>query len=134
LIFGCSGTHGKIQTQNKTAGKVTLADLTDHWDNYDIYYGRRSYAYADAIMFDPKNNSTKLTGNSWIKIENQEILNKAVEDIQGIYKWARIHIIEGSDNQIFGYMYYSRHLHIPVKIIDERTLYVSSLPVYYAPH
>lgn len=133
LIFGCSGTYGKIKTQNKTAEKVTLTDLTDHWDNYDIYYGRRGSTNVDAIMFDPKNNSTKLTGNSWIKIENQETLNKTVEDIQRKYKWVRIHIIEGPDNELFGYMYYSGHLHITVKLIDEKTLYVSSLPIPYAP-
>ena len=133
LILGCSGTYGKILTQNKTAEKVTLADLTDHWDNYDIYFARRGSTYADAIMFDPKNNSTKLTGNSWIKIENQEILNKTVENIQGRYNHVRIYSILGPDNKLFGYMYYSSHLHITVKIIDEKTLYVSSLPIPYSP-
>jgi hypothetical protein len=132
LILGCSGTYGKIQTQNKTAEKVTLADLTDHWDNYDIYYARRSSTNVDAIMFDPKNNNTKLTGNSWIKIENQETLNKTLEDIQRIYQWVGIYIIEGFDNQFFGYMYYSGRLHIPVKIIDGKTLYVMSLAIPYS--
>jgi hypothetical protein len=130
LIMGCSGTYGKISKQSGTEKKVTLADLINHRDNYDIYYGRRSNTYADAIMFDPKNNSTKLTGKSWIKIEDQETLNKRIEDMLGIYNYAKIHIIVGADNQFFGYMYYPGHFHVTLKIIDEKTLYVGSLPKY----
>jgi len=36
----------------------------------------RSNRNADAIMFDPKENGKKLDGDSWIKIEDQETLDK----------------------------------------------------------
>ena len=60
FIMGCSGNYGKIRKQTGSEGKVTLAELRDSWDDYDIYYGMRSNRYADAIMFDPKDNGTKL--------------------------------------------------------------------------
>ena len=31
---------------------------------------------------------------------------------------AKVHIIEGANNQFFGYMYYSGKFHVSVKIID----------------
>ncbi len=130
FIIGCSGTYGKIRKQTDTEDKVTLAELRDNWDDYDIYYGRRSNRYADAIMFDPKNNSTKLSGDSWIKIEDQETLDEKIKDIQSLYNYPRVHLIEGVENQVFGYMYYPGLIHITVNIVDERTLYVSSLPKY----
>ena len=130
FVIGCSGTYGKIRKQTNREDKITLAELRDNWDDYDIYYGRRSNRYADAMMFDPKNNNTRLEGDSWMKIEDQETLNEKINNIQSIYNYARVHIIEGADNQFFGYMYYPGHFHVSIKIVDERTLYVSSLPKY----
>jgi hypothetical protein len=130
LIIGCLGNYGKIIKQTGTENKMTLAELRDNWDDYDIYYGRRSNRYADAIMFDPKNNSTKLSGDSWIKIKDLETLDEKIKDIQMLYNYARVHLIEGLDNQVFGYMYYPGYFHITVNIVDERTLYVSSLQMY----
>ena len=130
FIMGCSGNYGKIRKQTGSEGKVTLAELRDSWDDYDIYYGRRSNSYADAIMFDPKNNSTRLSGDSWIKIEDPETLDQTIKDIQSLYNYARVHLIEGPDNQVFGYMYYPGYFLVVVNVVDERTLYVSSLPKY----
>ena len=130
FIMGCSGTYGKIGKQNETLDKVTLAELRENSDDYDIYYGMRSNRWASAIMFDPKDNGTKLAGDSWIIIEDQETLTQKIEEIKSQYDYARVHIIEGENNQVFGYMYYPTYLYVPVKVIDERTLYVSSLPPY----
>ena len=133
FILGCSansGNYGKVIKQSGTGEKIALAELIENFDEYDIYYGKRSILWADAIMFDPKNNGTKLTGDSWIKIEDQETLDEKIKEIQNLYTYARVHLIEGADNQVFGYMYYPYYLRVPVKIVDDRTLYVSSLPRY----
>ncbi len=130
FVIGCSGTYGKIIKQSGTGDKVTLTELRENWDDYDVYYGMRSGRWASAIMFDPNNNSTKLAGDSWIKIENQETLNAKIKEIQDQYDYVSVNIIEGPDSQIFGYMYYPSYLHLPVKVADERTLYVMSLPPY----
>ena len=130
FIMGCSGNNGKIRKQSGAGDKVKLAQLRDNWKEYDIYYGMRSNRYNDAIMFDPKNNATRLTGDSWIKIENQETLDEKIEEIQMLYRYAKVHLIEGEENAVFGYMYYAFYLSVPVQIVDDRTLYVGSLPRY----
>ena len=130
FIIGCLGTYGKIRKQAGSGERITVAKLKDNWGEYDIYYAMRSNRYADAIMFDPKDSGTKLEGDSWIKIENQETLNEKITEVQTTYDYARVYIIEGIDNQIFGYMYYPSYLQLPVKVVDERTLYVSALPMY----
>ena len=133
LVIGCStntGNTGKVIKQSSSEDKITLAVLKDNCNDYDIYYGKRSIRWADAIMFDPKNNGTKLTGDSWIKIEDQETLDAKINEIQNLYSYTRVHLIEGADKQVFGYMYYAFYLRVPVKIVDDRTLYVSSLPKY----
>jgi len=128
FIVGCSGTNGKISRQNGTADKVTLAELRENWNDYDIHYTTRNGRWAAAIMSDPKNNDTKLAGDSWIKIEDKETLSESIREIHLWYDYARVHIIEGPDNQVFGYIYYATYLQVPVEVVDERTLYVSTLP------
>jgi hypothetical protein len=128
LIVGCSGTDGKITKQTDTSDKVTLAELSENWDDYDIYYTMRSGRWAAAIMFDPKDNDKKLIGDSWIKIEDQESLSESIRQVRIWSTYARVDTIEGPDNQFFGYMFYPYWLQVPVRVVDERTLYVSALP------
>jgi hypothetical protein len=128
FIMGCSGTYGKIRKQTGTEDKMTLAELRENWEEYTIYYSYRHDSRPAAIMFDPKNDDKKLVGDSWHKIEDQETLSETISIIQQRYDNAEVEIIEGPDNQVFGYMYYPSYLYVPVKVIDERTLYVTTLP------
>lgn len=128
LIIGCAGNYARIIAPSDAADKITLNELKDNWEDYDIYFGRRTASYADAIMFDPKDNNTKLTGDSWIKIEDRKTLDERLNDIHLKYRNAEVHLIEGADNQLFGYMYYSAYFHIGLKIVDEQTLFVYRLP------
>jgi hypothetical protein len=123
FMMGCAvdtGNYGNVSKQIGTEDKITLTDLRDNWNEYDVYYGKRSIRWADAIMFDPKNNGTELTGDSWFKIEDQETLDAHIEDIQNLYSYAGVYLIEGADNRVFGYMYYPYYLRVPVKVVDER--------------
>ena len=72
IYHGCAvdtENYGNVRKQSGTKDKITLADLGDNWKEYDVYYGKRSIRWADAFMFDPKDNGTRLTGDSWFKIE-----------------------------------------------------------------
>ena len=129
-IVGCMGTYGKIRKQTADGGKVTLAELSENWDDYDVFYGMRSGRRASALIFDPKENGTSLTGTSWIKVEDRKTLNMKIDEINMQYKYATVNIIEGPDNQAFGFIYYPSYLHLPVKVVDERTMHVSTLPPY----
>jgi hypothetical protein len=129
-IRGCTGTYGNISKQSGTVDKITLAELTENWDNFHIFYDTRSGRWAGAIMFDPKDNDTKLIGDSWIKIKDQKTLNEKIKEIQNLYDYANVGVIKGPNDQAFGYMYFSNRLHIPIKVVDPQTLYVGSLPPF----
>ena len=101
---------------------MTVAELRENLKEYTIYYSNRWNLKPSAIMFDPKNDDKKLVGDSWYKIEDQETLSKTIRKIQQKYNYARVEIIKGPDNQVFGYMYYPHWLYIPVKKVGERTL------------
>ena len=130
MIAGCSGPNGNIRKQTDNENKVTLAELRDSWEDYDIYYSMRGIRWAGAIMFDPKNNNTTITGDSWFKIESQEALDEKIKEVRVFYDYRRVFLIVGEDDQVYGYMFYPYYLRLPVEIVDEQTLYLGSLPDY----
>ena len=138
LAIGCSGDYGIIRRQPPSDNKMTLAQLRENWKGYHIYSkksGNRGNT-SNRIMFDPKNNETKLVGDSWHKIEDQQTLSETVGEIQTITEYTEVMIIEGPDGRFFGYMYYSWNKwggdpvatpsDIVVKRVDEHTLYVQA--------
>ena len=114
--------------------KVTLMEIRDSWENFDVCYGKRTPSYADAIMFDPNNSGTKLSRDSWMKIEEQDVLDEKIEEIQLQYKNADIHLIVGPGKQIFGYMSLpDKCMQVGIKTVDQQTLYVMPLPPARSP-
>jgi len=132
FFVSCSGDYGKLRFQNDTEGKMTLAELRKNREDYHVYWCTRAYQVPVAIMFDPKNDETRIVGDSWIKISDQQTLSETIETIQSMQLNREVVIIEGPDGRFFGYMYYtfsegrflSPGVSAPLELVDERTLYV----------
>ncbi len=127
-MTGCGGSYGKIVKQADDIHKTSIDTLIKNREEYHVYSGTRDGPSATALMFDPKENSTRLTGKTWQKIESRDVLLKALDQINTLYPQAEVASILGSDRTLFGYLYYPLHLYIPVKQIDENTLYMMGFP------
>ena len=132
LLVGCSGDYGIIKSQTSTDNKMTLAELRENREDYHIYY-ENSGNLRNRIMFDPKNDETRLVGDSWHKIEDQQTLSETIREIQTIHDFTEVMIIEGQDGRLLGYMYYSWGYRlygtpsdIVVRRVDEHTVYVQA--------
>ena len=79
FIIGCSGDYGKLRFQTDTEEKMTLAELRKNREDYHVYWCTRAYHIPVAIMFDPKNDETRIVGDSWIKISDQQTLSETIE-------------------------------------------------------
>ena len=128
LIAGCTGSYGRIVKQPDNTPKVTIDDLKQNWNHYHVYSGSRDGVRPSALMFDPKGNGTKLTGDSWIKIDDEKNFFDTLGKVNLLSPNARVELIKGQDEKPFGFMYYPTSLHVPVKIIDAKTLYIMALP------
>ncbi len=134
IISGCASwqkNYGKLRMLSKGQNEVTIQDLIDKWEDYNIYYSDK-YDGFDArsplgIMFDPKNNDTALVGDRWKKVEDQKTL---IEMIRWIYPTTQyepwLNEILGPDGRFYGYLYYSYGFAI-FKVVDNNTLYVFNL-------
>jgi hypothetical protein len=135
LVMGCSG-YGLIRKQTATDNKMTLAELIENWEDYHVYYGKPWGSIPINIMFDPKNDETRLAGDGgWHKIADQQTLSEIMERIEIAWANHEVMIIEGPDRRFFGYMYTSwgsggdlspRTSSVyDVRMVDEHTVHVS---------
>jgi hypothetical protein len=130
VAAGCSSpNYGNIQRQTDADEPVSLKQLTDNWKDHDVFYATRYSSRPAAVMFDPKNDDKRLTGEGWYRIEDPVTLAKTIRIIQIWYSAATVGVVRSPDDRIFGYMYYPPGLNIPIKMVDENTLYVSTLPL-----
>ena len=136
FIMGCSGDYGIVKRQTPTDNKMTLAELRENWEDYHIYYGKPWGSIPINIMFDPKNDETRLAGDGgWHKIADQQTLSEIMERIEIAWANHEVMIIEGPDRRFFGYMYcswgsggdlrpFSSSVY-DVRLVDEHTVHVS---------
>jgi len=122
---------GKLRMIHKSQNEVTIQNLIDKWDDYNIYYSDIYEGYnpraALGIMLDPKNNETTLVGGRWKKVRDQKDL---IEMTKWIYSnthyepW--LNEILGPDGKFYGYLYYSYGA-VVLKVVDDKTMNVFNL-------
>ena len=133
LAIGCAGDYGRIKRQSPTDNKMTLAELKENWEDYHIYYGNNGGRYPINILFDPKNDETRIVGDGWHQIEDQQDLSEKISETQVHWDNHEVYIIEGPDRQFFGYIYCSWGGGRPVRftpsiydvrVVDQHTVHV----------
>jgi len=128
---GCSGNYGIVKRQTPTDNKMTLAELKENWEDYHIYYGKPWGSIPINILFDPKNNETRLVGDGWYKITDQKTLSEIIQRIESAWSNHEVMIIKGPDKRFIGYMYCSWSEYssftpsiYDVRSVDEHTFHV----------
>ena len=131
VVSGCASwfaNYGKVKNLTGDRKKdVTIDTLIENWEDYDIYYAGRDVKSALGIMFNPKENNTKLTGDRWQKVVDQKTL---IEMTRWIYlttlEFPWLAELLGPNDQFLGYLYYSGGP-ASLKKIDDSTFYVFDL-------
>jgi len=134
FVSGCASwqnNHGNIRTLKETQNGVTIQDLLDKWDDYNVYYSDHYDGYNIrsplGIMFDPKNNDTTLVGDRWKKVRDQKdliVMTKWIYPTTQYEPW--LNEILGPDGRFYGYLYYSYGF-VTLKVVDDKTMYVFNL-------
>ena len=134
VIFSCASwqkNYGKLRILPENQNEVTIQDLIDKWDDYNIYYSD-NYEESNVrtplgIIFDPKNNDTTLVGDRLYKVRDQKAL---IEMTKWIFLTTQyepwLNEILGPDGRVYGYIYYSYGF-VTLKMVGDKTMYVFSL-------
>jgi hypothetical protein len=137
FVFVASGcvqlqnNYGMIKMIPPAGGKVTIQDLIDKWQDYNVYYYDDYDGYSTrtplGIMFDPKNNDTTLVGDRWKKVKTQQDL---IEMTKWIFPTTQyepwLNEILGPHGRFYGYLYYS-YGGVVLKKIGDNKIYVFAL-------
>ena len=129
LTAGCSAVkgYGKLGYPQRTEPKMTLNQLVENWNDYDVYYSGVWKGYVYGVMFDPKNDDRKLVGHEWwAPVETKEDLSQMIRLINAFPFEPQLWKILSPDNQLYGFIYTFRHP-VMIKVIDDRTLWVDEL-------
>lgn len=134
IISGCVSwqkNYGKLKIIPKGLNEITIQNLIDKWDDYNIYYSDQydgfSVRSALGIMFDPKNNNTTLVGDRWKKVNDQNTLAEMTQWIvlnTQYEPW--LNEILGPDGRLYGYLYYSYGV-VTLKMVGDNKMYIFNL-------
>jgi len=124
IINGC-GPVPIIKPQRGANGRISLQQLAQNWQDYDILYAGWSVTDLYGIMFDPKDNSMKLGGNRWKKIEDQDTREKILGQVPEKTRYPSR--IVGPDDEFYGYILYikregSKTQRAVVRVVDDHNL------------
>ena len=123
--------YGTLKTLPKGHNQLTIQDLIDKWDDYNIYYSDK-YAGFNArsplgILFDPKDNDTVLVGETWKKVKDQKTLIEMTKWIcPTTLHEPCLNQIFGPDGRSYGYLYYSCGF-TTCKMVGDKQMYVFNL-------
>jgi len=134
IISGCVSwqkNYGKLKIIPYGPNHLTIQNLIDKWDDYNIYYSDIYDGFSVrsplGIMFDPKNNDTMLVGDRWKKVSDQKTL---IEMTQWIYMTTQyepwLNEILGPDGLLYGYLYYSYGV-VTLKVVGDKKMYILNL-------
>jgi hypothetical protein len=134
MTSGCAplqGNYGYTKIIPRTGGKVTIQDLIDKWNDYNIYYAGYGVRLPLGVWFNPKGSDTRLVGDLWKPVPDKKTL---VEITQWLYPYTQyepyLYEILGPDGKFYGYLYYSYGPAV-FKKIGENKMYVYNLDL---PH
>jgi hypothetical protein len=143
LVFFISGCalhtgYGKIRAQPWRGERITIQELQENWEDYTIHYAGLSVGTVSGIMFDPKNDNRTLTGDKWIKVEDQETLAELISWMKTYVAYdPQVWKILGPDNDLYGYLLYPGYQfsspdQAVVKVVNDTTMYMYDLesPIY----
>ncbi len=124
IINGC-GPVPRIKPQRGLNEKISLQELVQNWEDFDILYAGWSVTDLYGIMFVPKDNDMKLGGNRWKKIEDQDTREKIFSQVPDKTRYPSR--IVGPDDEFYGYILYikregARTQRAVVRVVDEHNL------------
>lgn len=129
FAFGCAmGHYGRITREYASTSGLSIETLKENWQDYDVYYAGIAEDNPRGIMFDPKSDDRKLTGDRWVRLEDKERVSRVILWLENMGPELRPYLfrIIGPDQQVYGYIYTQTN-NVVSRAVDDKTLFVFDL-------
>ena len=130
LLSACAH-YGNLRPQTGPGDKMTLEQLEENWQDYNVLFAGVHRKLPSAVLFDRTDDNITLTGDRWFRVEDKETLKDLIDWIKreppmGVY-YPRLWEMRGPDGTLYGYMY-TAWTNAVMKVVDENTVMVYDLP------
>ena len=130
-VLGCAGGGKYLQFRAARSTKypMTIQQLRENWQNYEVAYAGLGKNAPSAILFQPKASDKRLTYDKWVPISSPEDVNEVIRwlDANPNFRsalWALV----SPEGDLYGYIY-SYYQSVYMKQIDENTWFIGNLPL-----
>ena len=131
-FIGCAGlsSYGKLYLELNGRDTVTIEQLVERWQDYDVYYAGVSAHRPSAILFDPKGDNRVIQVHHWwVRVDRIETLLELVKWLRFDIKYdPAVRMVLSPDDRLFGYMYTAWN-YARILVVDEKTLWVDDLSI-----
>jgi len=130
-VAGC-GSYGKLRLQSGPGETMTIQQLEENWQKYNILCTGVEPNVPSAIIFDRKDDDREMIGERWWELKDYKTLSETIGWIEaqvpaGPY-YPRLWKILGPDDHLYGYMFTAWD-HAVMTVGDDKTMRVLDLPV-----
>jgi hypothetical protein len=130
-VAGCA-SYGALRLQSGPGETVTLQQLKEGWEKYNILATGVEPNVPSAIVFDRKEDGREIIGERWWPVKDYQSVSETVgwievQSLVGPY-YPRLWKILGPDGHLYGYMFTAWD-HAVMPIGDDKTMRVMDLPV-----
>ena len=134
LVTGCVTlkSSGLFVAPGYKGGTVTLKDIRDNLDNFDVFFMGLTEDMPTALLFDPKDDDKRVVGDRWEKVSNLDKIDDMITFVKSFTEFdPRLFAVMGPDNQVYGYLL-SPRVGVGTRVIDDKTIYIYGIksPLY----
>jgi hypothetical protein len=80
-LSGCA-MYGGARSQMVYDNRITVQELVNDWQNYNLYFTGHGRGHPSAVLFEPKDDGRTIIADRWWRVEQYEILTDLVDSIQ----------------------------------------------------
>ncbi len=134
LVAGCVTlkSSGLFVAPGYKGDTITLKQIRDNLDNFDVFFMGLTEEMPTALLFDPKDDDKRVVGDRWEKVTNLDKIDDMIAFVKSFTEFdPRLFAVMGPDNQVYGYLL-SPRVGIATRVIDDKTIYIYGIrsPLY----
>jgi hypothetical protein len=131
VFVGC-GTYGKLRLQSGPGETMTIHQLEENWEKYNILFTGVEPNVPSAIIFGRKDDDRIIIGERWWNLKDQKTLSETIGRIEaqtpfGPY-YPRLWKMLGPDDHLYGYMFTAWDSAV-MTIVEGKNMKVHDLPM-----
>jgi len=130
FISACAGI-ARLNQLPQDMKESKLTELMDRWEAYDVRAAVWRGGQVRAILFDPRDDNTRILAEKWVEVKNKEELSSFAARM-GSGRSPRLLEILGPQEKSFGYIY-TLHSDLQTQVVDEQTIRVFEIRPRISP-